>query len=30
MPAWKTFATVMKKIEAGTYEYFYPKAAVKK
>jgi hypothetical protein len=21
---WKTFAAVMKKVEAGTYEYFYP------
>jgi hypothetical protein len=22
---WKTFMEVMKKVNAGTYEYFYPK-----
>jgi hypothetical protein len=22
---WKTFSEVMKKVEAGTYEYFYPR-----
>ena len=27
---WKTFAEIMKKIEAGTYEYFYPVAKAKR
>lgn len=27
---WKTMSSVIKKIEAGTYEYFYPKIRVKK
>lgn len=27
---WKTFAEVMKKIDVGTYEYFYPAEKVKK
>jgi hypothetical protein len=27
---WKTFAEVMRKIEAGTYEYFYPAVKAKR
>jgi hypothetical protein len=27
---WKTFADVMKKVNAGTYEYFYPAVKTKK
>ena len=27
---WRTFSDVMKKVEAGTYEYFYPVVRPKK